>query len=225
MQYVAVIGDIIGSRAISDGERAAVQARLRDTLHALNARGDHHTLVSPYTVTLGDEFQAVFSQPSMLFLDAIEINAALFPVSMRFAFGLGAITTPINPRQALEMDGPAFHRARLGIDSLKKTGGLFALGGVPSPDAARAQHCLDLLSHQMTGWGASRLRVLWHLYHALRQCAGQSYGRGIITQIAQATALTPSAVYKSIEAGALNTVIAVLEDITELLANTLEGSA
>ena len=57
MNVVALIADIVDSRAIP--ERARFQRSLKTTLAAVNKRS-RRSLLSPVTLTLGDEFQAVY---------------------------------------------------------------------------------------------------------------------------------------------------------------------
>src|SRR5438270_9561839 len=100
---LAVIGDIVLSRAIA--QRAEFQKQLRRTLDNINKRS---AMASPYTITLGDEFQAVYRDPRGVFVDILTIMERIAPVSARFAIGVGTLRTPINPTQAIGMDGPAF---------------------------------------------------------------------------------------------------------------------
>ena len=58
--YCAIIGDIIGSKALAD--RAGVQAKLQETLTQVNGRYEK-ALASDCTITLGDEFQALLVTP------------------------------------------------------------------------------------------------------------------------------------------------------------------
>ena len=76
MKRIVLIGDIVSSKQITD--RALIQERLAAALEELNNRQDPD-LASPYTITLGDEFQAVFDSADALFCDAISILLALHP--------------------------------------------------------------------------------------------------------------------------------------------------
>lgn len=55
MQYFCVIADLVDSRLLSD--RREFQQLLKEKLKDVSAESSG--LVSPYTITLGDEFQAV----------------------------------------------------------------------------------------------------------------------------------------------------------------------
>ena len=115
-KLIALVGDIVASREMS--ERIAFDERLLSTL---GERSDlNPNVVSRYTL-IGDDVQAVFSGASSLFSDAVSILSDIHPVRMRFSYGVGTLVKPINPEQAIEMDGPAFYRARDGVNQLKAT--------------------------------------------------------------------------------------------------------
>ena len=54
--YIALIGDIISSKNIKD--RAEAQVKLLNLMKIINKKYKEY-LVSPFTVTTGDEFQAL----------------------------------------------------------------------------------------------------------------------------------------------------------------------
>ena len=56
MMYIALIGDVIESKKIQD--RAQAQQKLLQLMKELNQQYQKY-LVSPFTVTAGDEFQAL----------------------------------------------------------------------------------------------------------------------------------------------------------------------
>jgi len=209
MNRIAVIADIVASRAIKD--RPLIQKQLGEVLAALNARSESGIL-SPYTITLGDEFQAVFSTADSLFRDAFTILAALYPVRVRFSFGVGTIDTPINFWQAIGMDGPAFHHAREGIEELKRIRGSFDVNGVETPDQGLLKHSLALASHVTRKWNRKRLAVFLQLHD-----------RVPVKTIADTVRLSDKAVYKSIDHGALRIILRLLEEITTLLNTQLGG--
>ena len=115
MQAIVVIGDIIGSSRIKG--RRAFQENFSREIELLN-RG--RQFASPYTVTLGDEFQAVYRDATTLFNDLFTLIAGLLPQRIRLSIGVGHLTTKFNRHQAIGMDGPAFHVAREGIDLLRE---------------------------------------------------------------------------------------------------------
>ena len=208
IKHIVLVGDLVASRKIV--ERSEVQERLRACLRQLNSK-KREGLVSPYTITLGDEFQAVFSAPERLFRDAVTVLIALYPVEVRFTFAIGEISTAINTKQAIGMDGPAFHEARATIDRLKKTKNLFAIASPDGAGLTLINQSLALVSHTIGKWPRSRLEIL----------------RGIsenhtVKQLARDLRVTHKAVYKSINAGAIRTIVPLLEEIVAGLRKILE---
>jgi hypothetical protein len=205
---IVLVGDLVASRRIV--ERSAVQERLRACLRQLNSK-KREGLVSPYTITLGDEFQAVFSAPDRFFRDALTVLIALYPVAVRFSFAIGEINTAINTKQAIGMDGPAFHDARATIDRLKKTKNFFAIASPDGAGLTLINQSLALVSHTIGKWSRSRLEIL----------LGLSENR-TVKQMARDLRVTDKAVYKSIDAGAIRTIVPLLEEIIVGVRQILE---
>jgi hypothetical protein len=208
LKHLVLVGDLVGSRRIAG--RSAVQEKFKACLAQLNAK-KREGLVSPYTITLGDEFQAVFSTPDRLFRDALTILLSLHPVSVRFSCAIGEISTAINTRQAIGMDGPAFHAARATIESMKKTESLFAITSSDGAGLAFINRSLALVSHAIRNWPVSRLKILH----------GLSENRSV-EQIARDLRVTEQGVYKSIDAGAIWTIAPLLEEIVASLRQMME---
>ncbi len=203
VKVIAVIGDVTNSRGIP--RRESFQRKLASTLAvAGNAAGA--ALASPYTITLGDEFQAVYRRPETLWAELIEVLAALHPVHVRFAIGVGELTTRINPEQALGMDGPAFHRAREGIERLKEQGGTFMIVGGDPAEWALANHTLALWSHALQKWSRNRLQILAGL---LRERP--------VREIEGELSISRVAVNKNIHAAALEEVIGICHELSRAL--------
>jgi hypothetical protein len=203
---IAVIGDIVSSRKIV--ARGRFDERLRATLESLNLR--RTGMLSPYTLTIGDEIQALFESASGLFHDAVAILSAIHPQKMRFAFAVGSLSTPINPERAIGMDGPAFHHARAGIEQLKQSGYLFTLMGEGIPTLALIQKNLSLLSFQMDKWNATRMHTLALLQQGMP-----------VKEIAARLQVSDKAVYKTIEAGNLELVIELFDEIEATIDTNL----
>lgn len=206
MPYLVLIGDLIASRQSQN--RKDLQNRLATILTKLNGRMPKP--VSPYTLTLGDEFQAVFDAADHVFDDIVQIMAALHPDQVRFSLGLGNITTDLNLEQSLGMDGPAFYLAREGIDRLKDSGDLLHLDGLPENCALLAEGSLRLLSQRIQRWEANRFAILH----------GLLVGDPVKT-IATELSVSEQAVYKNIRSGGLEAVIQVLSSLTKILNNCL----
>ncbi len=198
MRVIAIIGDIVGSRELA--RRDAWQRRLAAVLAARNRAG--RGLASPYTITLGDEFQAVYRQSGSLWLDLVEILVALHPVPVRFALGVGPLATRVNPKQALGMDGPAFHQARAALTAMKAGPGRIRLAGATPAEWALANHALALVSHRLAGWSRNRLQVL----------SGMLRGRPV-RELERELRISRVAIYKNINAAALDEVAAICQEL------------
>jgi len=132
--YWAVIGDIVRSRAIP--ERDAFQRRLAALLEGTTARYGR-TLASRWTLTLGDEFQALFHASADLPQAVEHICHGLGARGVRFGIGHGPLSTKLRAR-ASGMDGPCFHGARAALESAKRQRRLVAVeldGGAAQPVA------------------------------------------------------------------------------------------
>jgi hypothetical protein len=201
MRHICVIGDLVASRRVHD--RQALQARFAEALAEINVRRSK-LLASPATITLGDEYQAVYRSADSLFLDAWGLLARLWPESMRFSIGVGSLSTPINSRQAIGMDGPAFHVAREGmVRNLKGSGYLFHIADADGEVPAWIGAGLNLVAHGVKGWKATRFRI----------CQRHGEGRSP-REIAEELAISPAAVYKNLASGALDPLHAFTREVT-----------
>ncbi len=117
MLYCAIIGDIIKSRQIKD--RQSVQRQF--LAMAAEASSLYAPAIeSPFTVTIGDEFQVLLKSIDSAPQIVEHVVQAMKPVELVFGLGIGTLQTDINPRQAIGMDGPAFHLARAALVQAKK---------------------------------------------------------------------------------------------------------
>ena len=209
MQRLALIADVVGSRKVAD--RAELQQRIKKVLKTLNGR--RPDLLSPYTVTLGDEFQALFASADRVLRDVVHIMSALYPVQVRFALGVGEITTDINPDQALGMDGPAFYHARDGMTRLKGTDHLINLTGMEPSLQRLCNHSLQLFSYTLHKWRHSRYQIL----------AGLLEGH-TVKDLVVPLGVSDKAIYKNISDGALETIQGLLADMSEQLNQAIGAS-
>ena len=196
--FIGLIADIVASR--NEINRHRLQEKLADVLEGMN-RERVDVLVSPYTITLGDEFQALYCKPFGIFADLWRISAALHPTRVRYSVALGELTTPINREQALGMDGPVFHIARDGIEQAKKLKTMFRFGGAIA-DLELMNDSLMLISHLAHDWNSNRLTIE----------ADLSAGKPV-KEIAEHVGISESAVYKNINAAALDTITEITRGI------------
>lgn len=205
MKYIILIGDIVNSR--DNKHRDQLQRGFQQCLATLNR--SPKGMVSPYTITLGDEFQVVLTDGNRAISDAIKIQAALHPTKIRFSFAIGELTTPINKKHAIGMDGPAFYSAREGIDELKESGALFQINGFNQPTAELANTCLKLVSNTVERWKNYR----WDIMVALGE-------KREVKEIAADLGISDKAVYKSISDGHIKDVMHALNILGAMMDET-----
>jgi len=119
LEYLVIIGDIIKSRDIAN--RQDLQFKFKSamsTIESFNAT----KIVSPFTVTIGDEFQGVVKTSKGLFNFFNTLADNLNYTNFRYGIGIGNINTLINPKSAIGMDGSAFHNARESLEKAKSKG-------------------------------------------------------------------------------------------------------
>jgi hypothetical protein len=210
MDLIGIIGDIKDSR--TDTNRRNLQEKLAGVLDELN-RERKGNLTSPFTITLGDEFQVLYNKPFGLFADLWRIMTALHPAKVRFSIALGSLTTEINTEQALGMDGPVFHIARDGIERAKKLETTFLIGG-SIPNLKFINDSLILISHVARDWNAHRLAIQANL----------NEGKPV-KEIAELVRISESGVYKNIDAAALNTISEITKGIELAIEQAKESAA
>ena len=111
--YLALIADVIDSKMVQ--ERFDLQKQVEKTLQKMNELfGDY--LASRFTLTLGDEFQALLEVDAPVFQIIDTLRSELTPTQLRFGIGLGEIVTAIDPLQSIGADGPAYWNARAAIN-------------------------------------------------------------------------------------------------------------
>lgn len=155
VRYVALLADVVASRARTPRARAALQDRLRTLAAEINTRL-RSDLAARAAVTLGDELQALFTSPAPVWRAAHELRFALPEVEWTIACGSGPLTTPLHRGvTAPELDGPCFHSARAALTAAKTDARVFAFGGF---DAA-VDGCARYYSALYAGWSAGQRRL------------------------------------------------------------------
>lgn len=213
---IVLIGDIVESKKMNEAGRSRLQEQLSGLIETINAKSK--SIEAPMTITLGDEFQAVYSGGESILKDSWTILAGIHPVSVRFSIGIGNIVTPINKKQALGMDGPAFYAARAGIEKLKKSGNMYRveIADISGIDREKLELrllnlTLELLSNEMKRWKKVRFQILERLNQGLA-----------IKDIARALKLSDAAVYKNRDEGDLNLMLDLQSTVSQLLNQKLK---
>ncbi len=199
MLYLVVIGDVVASRTIPTRDK--LQQTLATTIEHVNELAADR-LASPYTITLGDEFQAVYKRSDSLLTDFLRLFGAIHPVKLRIAVGVSEITTPLNTRQALGMDGPAFYRARHVMEELKKQKGCIIQIDQGVPEPWLVNQSLRLLSRLLTGWKRETFVTLISLSENVP-----------VGEIARRQGVTERAIYKRIRMNNLREILGIFVTI------------
>ena len=112
--------DIVNSR--ENNNRIQIQNIIKNYLNTLSNRYKKD-LLSPITITLGDEWQIVLKNISKSYTIITEINEFLndYNIKTYSGIGIGSISTEVYSNSS-NMDGEAFINARNAINIAKKSG-------------------------------------------------------------------------------------------------------
>ena len=158
-RYLALIGDLVGSRA-SD-ERQEAQETLLGTIRTINADlAPRQVLAAEVALTAGDEIQALLRRPEA----AVDVMAAIGDFfygatsAMVFGLGLGELSTgPIGPAPELapnvaHLDGSCFHAAREALERARHRKSWACVEGLEAGDALALESLFELMGAIRKGW-------------------------------------------------------------------------
>lgn len=134
IQSLAVVmGDLVQSERSPAPER--LHAQFNDVVDMLNMRY-RERLVSPLTITLGDEFQGLVKSlaDAAPIVRDMRLHLMAKAIDCRFVIGSVEIRTEINPDKAWNMMGPGLSRARERLNE-KRTGSLYRFSILDDPVA------------------------------------------------------------------------------------------
>lgn len=188
-----------------------MQRKLVKILNKVNT--GNTSISSPYTLTLGDEFQAVYTKPKDLFRDLIFIEKNLYPVRIRLSISAGKITTSLNKKQAIGMDGPVFHNARDRINELKKSSYRYIISTDNNQDLDLYNSVLKLISKEIGSWKPTRYDVLLALLE-----------NKSIKEISKIVKISEQSVYKNIEAASIDILIKIFKSIEAEIEKILKDN-
>ena len=140
--YVAVLADVIGSRALPPKERARLQDDLRHSLRTdLNRRNRWRPKIAAgFAIARGDEIQGLLYDATAVWEIVHWLRCVFYEVDWIIACGRGTISTARAPT-AVEVDGPCFHAAREALESAKRYRQVFAFSGFsPTVDGMAAYY-------------------------------------------------------------------------------------
>lgn len=116
--YTVIIGDISRSKELTGQSRYQTQLFLKSAIVQINEQY-REFLQAPMTITKGDEFQGLVSNPSRGYEIIQALERMVFPIRIRYGLGMGIIYR-MGGVLPIEMDGPAFHKANQALELAKK---------------------------------------------------------------------------------------------------------
>ena len=219
--YLALIADVIDSKMVQ--ERFDLQKQVEKTLQKMNELfGDY--LASRFTLTLGDEFQALLEVDAPIFQIIDTLRLELNPTQLRFGIGLGEIVTDIDPLQSIGADGPAYWNARAAINlvhqkndygntqiyfsSGKENQDFFVNSLIASGEAIRS------------GWRESQEEILLNLLK--RSVYSETFSQ---QDLAQSLGLNPSALSKRLKSSSIRVYLRGRAATLDCIQNLEKGEA
>jgi hypothetical protein len=164
--YIAIIGDMVGSRKLAPGARAKSQRAFDRLLKRLNDRYAA-SLAADFSITLGDEFQGVLRESAVI-PDLIWDIEAGIDSEFRIGIGFGPLYTAVQ-QDPSKIDGPAFHNARTAIGKAERSGqlgGVFMGFGDLDPILDGIAH---ILAFQRSRWTEQQRNIASHLRKSEKQ--------------------------------------------------------
>ena len=217
--YLALIADVIDSKMVQ--ERFDLQKQLEITLQKINGLFADY-LASCFTLTLGDEFQALLKVDAPVFQIIDTLRSELKPTQLRFGIGLGEIVTAIDPLQSVGADGPAYWNARAAINfvhqkndygstqiyfsSGKENQDFFVNALIASGEAIRS------------GWRDSQEEILLNLLK--RSVYSESFSQ---QDLAQSLAINPSALSKRLKSSSIRVYLRGRAAALASIQSTVKG--
>lgn len=217
--YLALIADVIDSKMVQ--ERFDLQKQVEITLQKMNGLFADY-LASCFTLTLGDEFQALLKVDAPIFQIIDTLRSELTPTQLRFGIGLGEIVTEIDPLQSIGADGPAYWNARAAINfvhqkndygntqiyfsSGKENQDFFVNALIASGEAIRS------------GWRDSQEEILLNLLK--RSVYSESFSQ---QDLAQSLAINPSALSKRLKSSSIRVYLRGRAAALASIQSTVKG--
>jgi hypothetical protein len=206
--FVALIGDIRGSRELED--RQAAQREFKGVVDALNEQLPDGSIASRFTVTTGDEFQVLLTDAADAVEAAVSASDRFHPAKLRFGIGRGKLDTELNPDQAIGMDGPCFHRARDAIDAARTDGAWLRVAGWSDDLDRHVNAMFDLVQCVREDWTDRQAQFA----SALKEAGAQK-------RVAERYDVSKSTVSESLSAGHVQEVREAERSLGDWLQDTL----
>ena len=197
--YLALIADVIDSKMVQ--ERFDLQKQLEKTLQTMNELFGEF-LASSFTLTLGDEFQALLKVDAPVFQMIDTLRSLLTPTQLRFGIGLGEIVTDIDPLQSIGADGPAYWNARAAINLVHQKNDygntqIYFLSGKEKQDFF-VNALIASGEAIRSGWRGSQEEILLDLLK--KSVYSETFSQ---QELAQSLAIQPSALSKRLKSSSI----------------------
>ncbi|UII25564.1 SatD family protein [Fulvivirga maritima] len=152
-KYYIVMADIIDS---SDKAGGSLMHHFKEMVNSVNERLSEK-IISPFTITLGDEFQGIVNSlqtaVEVIFLMDEILLEAEEAYKLRFVINFGVIDTPINKEQAYEMLGEGLTVARRSLGELKSAESDILVAGLDQPLEENLNMAFQLYRMIYDDWG------------------------------------------------------------------------
>jgi hypothetical protein len=157
---IIVMADVIGS---SKRNGKALMNALKAGVIYVNKKDGQHIL-SPMTITLGDEFQGVVKNPHAALQIILDMEMYLIslkiPFKLRYVVYEGDIQTKVNKDRAYEMLGPGLTAAREQLNDLKSSKSRFIVYLKDKELTEKLNLMLVVLQGIIDQWTPSQQRVV-----------------------------------------------------------------
>jgi hypothetical protein len=154
--YIILMADIIGSRT---GDQVQLIAHFKELVATINEKNKHR-LVSPLTITLGDEFQGIIQSIADAVTIVLDLEEALIRSNanfkLRYVIVEGLIETPINAEIAYGMMGDGLTRARKYLENIKKEDARFFIWLKDQAQKNALNNLFIALQDLISGWNIER---------------------------------------------------------------------
>lgn len=207
-RYFVVIGDLVGSRALAEDERAPIQRRLLELTDDLSALASHGSPAA-FSVIRGDEFEGMLDDADVVSRVIWKVSGA-FGSAVRLGIGYGGLSTEFSDN-VLENDGPVFHYAREALESIPRRGRISG----PEKIAFRAEDAAA--SSVVDGLVA----ILWNRYRGLT--SRQRYILELLrdgrrqSEIAEALGMTRQSVADAVSGAGVDAILRAEESLRTAL--------
>lgn len=145
MKYPILMADIVDSRKAN---QSLLIDELRKVVHYINNKW-RESIISPLTITLGDEFQGVIKDIESCYRLMFDMEEFILTnasgIKLRYVMNYGNIDTPINKNVAYEMLGDGLTLAREELNKLKSSSNRFRILSHKNKQATTVMNDLFLL--------------------------------------------------------------------------------